>query len=846
MPKKPPEIFEYGELSRTRKNIGEISEDEAKKLREKLGGQLGVEKPPPEVEKKYEELREKTIERNARGFVDSQTTVVRRSLKRHQYHESAMPFKSRWALDWYLTKYAYQAKSAWQALSTIWNRDGPDRPKREWILEADHRWFQSLENLVLAVRGMTSRQHKNALQSLRRIPLYYNILRILREWDVENIGRQLEILQKQPQQLTFSRLANLAQIVMGTFMLLERLDPAAHLQAALLKMYDLSRMYLTNGKDMDRLRKYFVVARDEIPFLFPRLKTHFYPVLIKLLGKEFLVEDAFYQKYRSSILDFLDLPESEILRPDQVRKADPIRRDKVPEPVQEPLSKSETRKIEKPSKLASYGRDLLEKLFPESGIAFDEGYDYWAYFSPLFNFPRGAELIDPEDPLAKVLALIIIIDQFFFGTENFRLNPAFNPTGSTLSPRKQLDQYSQEWRRAINEIITRRYLNELTEYCRALEQGSLDNPTVKRQEELLFWLRKNGIMPHEPVPIFREIRPQPLGAIPFFNLITELNQFLIALAVDTERALKSPSQLQTAFINPLEMFRFDIDSALSRRLHSHFRKVIRLDPRIDPYMDNRSNRTFLFALVSVVQYLDYLINNASSPANREIKTFHRRLGPQDPRPVYNVSQKPSPEILSKTNNQDLINQKTNHNLPVEDDLSDFYGPWLFKDRLKQVLTSHDYHGDEGGFAVFQLYLGKDIEQESLNLKLQDELSETFPESPLNRKGAEFQLIFSIKSEQALAQIKDLLARCARLGLPLHVVWVGFHRSLNTERIFQLAQKGLRECTEYPPQVLGVYDHQAGVFQFAEDLPLCEAVSTPDESEIQLDEQDIDEDEQDQE
>ncbi len=835
MPKRPPEIFEYGELSRTRKNIGEVSEEEARKLREKLGGQVGVEKPPPEVDKKYQELREKTLERNARGFIDNPSPVGHRTNK-EKISPAVMRFHSRWALDWYLTHYAYRAKSVWQALSNLWNRKGPDRPRRDWILETDLRWFRSLENLVLAVRGMTSRQHKNALQSLRRIPLFYNILRILREWDVEAIGRELEILQKTPQQLTFVRLGHLAQLVMRPFILLERLDPAAHLQAALVKMYDLSRMYLTTEKDLERLRKYYVVARDELPLIFPRLKTHLYPVLIKLLGNDFLEEEAFYSKHRTQILEFLDVPDQEILHPDQVKKADPIRRDKVPEPIEEPLSRPEKHKVENPGKLAAYGRDVLEKLFPESGFTKEEGADFWAYFSPLFNFPRGAELIDPSDPLAKVLTLIILVDQFFFGTENFRLNPAFNPTGSTLSPRKQLDQLSQEWRRAINEIITRRYLNELTEYCRALEQGSLESPVVRRQEELLFWIRKNGILPHEPVPIFHEVRPQPLGAIPFFNLIADLNQFLIALAVDTERALKAPSQSPTAFINPLEMFRFDIDSALSRRLHSYFRKVIRLDSRIDPYLDNRTNRTFLFVTLAVVQYLDYLVNNPASPANRVIETFHRRLGPQDPRPVYGVQQKPSPEILVRANHQEAMNQKNNHNLPVEDDLADFYSPWLFKDKLKHILAAHDYHGEEGGVAVFQLFLGKDIERENLNLKLQDELAETFPDRPLNRKGSEFQMIFTLPTNSALAQIKDFLARCSRLGLPLHVVWVGLHRSINTERIFQLAQRGLHECTEYPPQVLGVYDHQAGVFQFADDLPLCESQSTYEEDEIDVDEE----------
>ena len=827
MAKKLPEMFEYGELERTRKNIGEISEEEARKLKEKLGGQLGLEKAPQEVEASYERLRQKTLEKNASGFIDRPLAGVKKRsrllLDEKQTTFSTMKFRQRWKLDWYLTRHEYRAKSMWQVLSLIWNRRGTDLVHRDWILDVDRRWFRSLENLVIAVRGLTARQHKNALQSLRRIPLFYNLLRVIREWDVEAIGRQLEVLQSMPHRLNFGHLTTLAQLVLRPFYLLSLLDPGAHLQAALSKMYDLARMYGLSEHEQDRLRKYYIVARDEIPLLFPRLKTHFYPVLIKNLAHEFLTEESFYPKYHANILEFLGLESKDLLRQDAVIKAEPLRRDVVPEPIEDQRSTEEEKPIVHPGKLAARGRDLLEKLFPESGFSDLTNRDFWAYFSPLFNFPRGSELIAPDDPLGLIFTLAIIVDQFFFGLENFRLNSAFNPTGNNISPRKQLDQLSAEWRRALNEIFSRRYLNELVEYCRTLELSGPEHPNLKRYEEQLYWIRKNGILPHAPIPLLKDIRPQPLGAIPLFLLTAELNQFLLALAIDTEKALKSSSQTVSALLNPLEFFKFDIDSALSRRLHSYFKKVVRLYPSVDPYMDNRTNRNYLFVNLAVVQYLDFLLNNPGSPSNQTVKSFHRRLEKNDPRPIYNPQQIDSPKILVNANHLDAMNQKNNQNLPVEDDLADFYAPWLFNDQLKQILNTHHSHQPEGGLAVVRLFLGKDIDQESLNLKLHDELAETFEGQSIIRKDRVFQILFKIDESLAVARLKDFAVHCAKpeVQLPIHVILVGFHRSISLERLMHLVDRGLMESAQFPPQVLGVYDHAAGAFQFAEDLPLCE-------------------------
>ena len=52
MPKYPPERYDPGELGRTRQNLGDLTEDEARKMAEIFGGEVGIERTPPELEEK--------------------------------------------------------------------------------------------------------------------------------------------------------------------------------------------------------------------------------------------------------------------------------------------------------------------------------------------------------------------------------------------------------------------------------------------------------------------------------------------------------------------------------------------------------------------------------------------------------------------------------------------------------------------------------------------------------------------------------------------------------------------------------------------------------------------------
>ena len=56
MAAKPEEKYDPGELTRTKINLGKISEDEAKRMSRILGGEIGTEKTGHSINERYQEL----------------------------------------------------------------------------------------------------------------------------------------------------------------------------------------------------------------------------------------------------------------------------------------------------------------------------------------------------------------------------------------------------------------------------------------------------------------------------------------------------------------------------------------------------------------------------------------------------------------------------------------------------------------------------------------------------------------------------------------------------------------------------------------------------------------------
>src|SRR6185369_9874536 len=105
----------------------------------------------------------------------------------------------------------------------------PDLISPAFIQNGDRLYAKPVETLVLAIRGLMSKNYREALQNLRRIPLYFTALNVLRDWDVEGISRELTLLQREPRDRSFSDIQPLLIPLLRPLFQLSRLNPHVHI-----------------------------------------------------------------------------------------------------------------------------------------------------------------------------------------------------------------------------------------------------------------------------------------------------------------------------------------------------------------------------------------------------------------------------------------------------------------------------------------------------------------------------------------------------------------------------------------------------------------------------------------
>ncbi|NNM67534.1 MAG: hypothetical protein HKM06_05960, partial [Spirochaetales bacterium] len=385
-----------------------------------------------------DETGEHSARRRASRFVPASPAyrVVRPANPR----EKQLP-RMRWIervkTDFYCAKPEVRVKTFSQALQSLAAlfRIVPDSVNPQFLIDSDRFLFRDVETLVLAVRGLASKNFKNAHQNLRRIPLYHQIILILRDWDIEAVNRELTMLQREPRGRSFADLETLVRLLLQPLFRLSRLSPYVHVLPAITKMYELARLYLVAKAERERLTVFYSVARESLPQVFTRLRQRLHPILLKLLSDHFVDADVFYLEYSKELLDLLGLTEKDLVSEAQERETHPAEtpREKTAEPAQDTKSR--------PSKLALQGFSLLEQFFPRAGWSDLESLpDLFAYYQPIFDYPKGSELIPVDDPLHCIQPLSEILQQLFFGFQSIQWGTTKNSAGEVLNLQEEIEK----------------------------------------------------------------------------------------------------------------------------------------------------------------------------------------------------------------------------------------------------------------------------------------------------------------------------------------------------------------------------------------------------------------------
>ncbi|MCL1814356.1 MAG: hypothetical protein FWG27_00825 [Treponema sp.] len=687
-------VYAPGELSKTRDRlkIEHLDVEEAKRMTQLLGGEIGYERTDEQESamRKPKRVRNETVEinignrRRSRRIdivgSDEEESISLKEYRKRKKKENdptddpLVPVKANYwervKIDKYCGQVEFGIKSSSQVLVSMLSilSDPPDNVSPVFVNKRMNDCYKRIEILVTSVRTLFPRNNLKRNERLKKAsPFAFSILDTIRYWNIDQISTNLSRIQTRPRNAKVSDFSEILREIYKPLYILEQLDMETHIKGAfklLYKVLFLEDPTEAKGKYQELIRtallSYGVIYRD--------VRYQLYPLLMKLLSGSLVPYEFFFQERKNRIKAFLQLSEKNRISPqmenaiteaevaeigektEEAEKAEehPETKEVFDESnMDEPLTEEERIKQqaqESKAKTLERGIAVLETLFPKAGwdriIMFP---DLYSYFSDVFHLKKGVELIAPTDPLQQVYILCRILEEFFFGLRYTSFGTIIGSDGSPEQLNDSMNRIINNWQSFTESSFEKEYLPRLTEYCQLLENTAESRTSnyAKRLLNELHWTKRLFFFPYYK---FESIMPPPFQKNATNSLYPELRslkRYLSSVAAGIEQGNKRGGADQRApcdgIENPWDPYVFQVPNPVSKRLD------MLLAPK------KRNNASLVYFTLAITVVLDYLLNDEDSWAyNSRTGFLFRSENGEGIRPLFGVDGKIDTEQLFKT------------------------------------------------------------------------------------------------------------------------------------------------------------------------------------------------------
>jgi hypothetical protein len=600
-----PEVYNVDDPLRIRENLGLRTEEEAKSF-----AALFAQK----------NIAEDTQAESFPRAYDS----GKRSKKFRNNDDAGdvwIKYKDRVELDTLMGKWEFSIKSAWQVLLSeiSFFRPPPDRVSTYFVQKRMPLIYETLEQLVTTVRILLPRNNHKRSSLLRETsPFSFNVLNVIRHWDLGKISNSLSKMQFAPKNVYVSDFRDILRAVYRPIMILDAIKPDEHCKLIITNLY-----YAIYAE----AAYYSIPSRDEIILTFTILikrlneevRYFLYPLLLKVLCRRYEPYDTFFVNRKFEIGNFLEMkPEDRIVPPIIIENVDDdaggeSENDNV-EQVRREIKTHKPEEDEENTLLSECetGLKILSILFPQSGWArpseFPDFYQYYAHILPLH---KASEMLDPENPVSQIMILCAILQEVFYGWGNITLVPE-KPNDTTLYT------LINSWNHPLEQCYDLYYaypLIELYDYYTQAHQFRQKSYGDKMEHNLL-WITLTAFLPK------LKVRLQHMGPVkdnefsPLCVWVEDLYKQLKIINKSLEVPFYSYERNSHHLFarNLYKQWYFDIPNPVSKRLNS-------LVPK-----EARTNAHLMKITFYIVSTLHYLMNDETSwaySANTK-KTFRSR------------------------------------------------------------------------------------------------------------------------------------------------------------------------------------------------------------------------------
>ncbi len=347
MAKHPPAVYAPGELDRTRKNLGSLNPEEAKRIAGMLGGEVGVERSSRDEETQERVRRNRSTPRGTSSEPRSSSSArddsgrsrrleppveeasdhdrrskpTKRQPSGNPEDDPSVPFRisyrERVRMDRLANQPEHEIKSGTQVLISTLAILGepPDAVNPRFTVDRMNEHFSKLELLVRSVRTLLPRTNvERTTRFEQEYPFQFRVINVLRYWKIERISAELGRLQSRPRDVMVRDYGELLRLIYGPLYVLGLLDQDSQVRGSIRTLF---RAFAEENGGENKERP-LAALRDAVatcPYVFEILPKALYPLLLKICSDRLLSYDELFQFRRRRVESFLAVKHQDRIAP---------------------------------------------------------------------------------------------------------------------------------------------------------------------------------------------------------------------------------------------------------------------------------------------------------------------------------------------------------------------------------------------------------------------------------------------------------------------------------------------------------------------------------------------------
>ena len=613
---RPAAKYEPGTLDQTRKNIGAIDAEEARRMTKILGGEIYTEKSAPiDASSMPKRKNSGYIHRAAKSAPAAAAATAASAKasaeKKERSSASSLPTISndvRILIDKLMMSNEYRIKPNYGFFNIFrrFMRGGTELVRRDFIEKLLPRYVEYLQGFISSTQTLIQiapdvyRQHIMDDDAER-----FRFLRMVGSWSLTNVRMALNALQAKSENVTVQALMPFVQELYKLLLKIYYLGET-RIPAILRGVYEELIEYPDAEKK--RLLAFSKDAVSQWSRVYSETIKGTYPLLLRMCSNTFEEFPQFFTVRSPNILAFLNLTKYDVLVPQKktTSKGEPVQEERLERPkTEEELQEEADAKTK--AETVEAGKKLLDQLFPDAGFdRLDSMPDMYPYFQPLYQFRDGFNLLDPLNPMQVTIVLMRILEDLFHGCRNIQFSEdAIESENDEETPVKIMSDWSQ-YREVLFE---KNYCDQLIDFSREQYSKPDFKNTLfgKRILNSILWQTKYNFLPHFKFQQLLLEKPQNDSQLrPMCMRTATLRNFFAMLVRNIDGNTKTKGTV-LGVQNPWERYIFDLPNVVSKRMD-----VLLGAKRMQE--TDATNANLIKYTLYVLTVLDWWINAPSSPA----------------------------------------------------------------------------------------------------------------------------------------------------------------------------------------------------------------------------------------